>query len=811
MKGKWLVGLGMLVASGIAQAQNEPLRLPNGWSLSPAGSSIAVGDLPLNMAVTRDGRLAAVTNNGFGTQSIQLVDVKAHRVLHTQEVASAWLGLKFQENGKYLYASCGNDNLILKYAIIHDSLRVADSIVLGEKWPEKICPTGIDIDEAAHILYAVTKEDNSLYVVDLSHKPKQPGHYAFLKVPLGAEAYTCRLSTDSRKLYISVWGDGKIAVFDTRLHRITDSFAVGRNPNDLCLTPNGKYLFVANSVDNTVSVIDIAHHKVSATLNAALFANAPSGSTTNSVCLSANGKTLYIANADNNCLAVFDVTDPTHCMARGYIPTGWYPTCVRACGGQLMVLNGKGSSSAANPQGPQPASKTGQAQYKKGNKKSEQYIGGLFTGSMSFIAVPDEKKLAAYSKTVYQNTPYTPEKEAVAEGESQNPVPRKKGESSPIKHVFYVIKENRTYDQVLGDLPQGNGDTSLVLFGRHITPNQHAIAEQFVLLDNFYVDAEVSADGHNWSMASYANDYVEKTWPTNYSGRGGTYDYAANKKVALPKNGFLWDYAFRAGLSVRDYGEFTDDDGNVYLPKLKENMCPAYPGWNLAIRDTTRERIWEHDFDSLTLVNKVPALNFVYFPNDHTAGLNKKNRSPFAYVADNDLAVGAFLEHLSNSPIWKDCAVFILEDDAQNGPDHVDAHRSTAYVAGPFVKHGYIDHTPYSTSGMLRTIELILGLPPMSQYDAAATPMYRSFTLHCDTAKFTHLPEERNLDEMNIASSSISNISDGFDLSAADKVPDNILSEVLWLAAGKNGACPPPRHAAFVKTGKYEKEDKDED
>ena len=801
-----LSAVSLLLIGAAGWAQSKQIQLPNGWSLSPAGVSVAVGDLPLNLVLSPNGKQAAVTNNGFGTHSIQLIDLVRHKVLYTRELHSAWLGLKFSADGSNLFASAGNDNRIYKFAVDSNKLRLKDSIVLGAKWPEKICPTGLDLDNKMGRLYVVTKEDNALYIVNLRGR-HDSGRYPFVRVPLSAEAYTCLLSPDNSMLYISIWGGAKVMLYDTRTGAFSDSLSVGRNPNDMCLSRNGKYLFVANSVDNTVSVIDVKGRRVICTLNTALFPNAPSGSTTNSVALSADDQTLYSANADNNCVAVFDVAQPEKISGKGFIPTGWYPTCVRTHARELLVLNGKGMSSKANPAGPQPKNNSGQAQYKAGNKKNEQYIGGLFTGTLSFIPVPGEKKLAEYSGMVYKNTPYTKSKETISDGEPGNPIPTKVGAASPIKHVFYIIKENRTYDQVLADMPQGNGDTSLLLFGRPVTPNLHAIADQFVLLDNFYVDAEVSADGHNWSTASYANDFVEKTWPTNYSGRGGTYDYAANKKVALPKNGFLWDYALRAGLSVRDYGEFTDDDGTVYLPDLQKTMCPAYPGWNLSIRDTFREHIWEHDFDSIVRTGSVPVLNFVYFPSDHTAGLSKKNRTPFAYVADNDLAVGLFLEHLSRSPVWKDCAVFILEDDAQNGPDHVDAHRSTAYVAGPFVKRHFADHTMYSTTGMLRTIELILGLPPMSQYDAAATPMFRSFTTVRDTTAFIHLPATVDLDGMNIAASHMSAVSDEFDLSHADRVPDDVLSEVLWFAAKNNYQCPAPRHAAFVKVAAAKDDD----
>jgi len=790
-----------LVATTVC-AQKK-VMLPNGWSLTPAGNSVPLGDLPLNMAISPNGKYVAVTNNGVSTQTIQLIDAKTHAILCTKEIAKSWLGLKFRSDCKFLYVSGGNDNRIMKYSVENNKLELDDIIVLGKKWPEKISPAGLDIDDTAKKLYVVTKENNSLYVVDLKKNE------ASKQIQLSAEAYTCVLSPGRDKLYISIWGGSKLFMFDTKAEAITDSIEVGRNPNDICVTNNGKYVFVANSIDNSVSVIDASTKKVIETLNAALYPDAPSGSTSNSVALSADNKTLYIANADNNCLSVFDVSEPGVSLSKGYIPTGWYPTCVRVMGNTLLVLNGKGNNSLPNPKGPQPVRKEGEANYKKGNKKNDQYIGSLFKGTMSILHEPGEKELGSYSKQVYANTPYTKAKELLTNGAAGNPVPMKVGAASPIKHVFYVMKENRTYDQVLGDMPGGNGDTSLTLFGKKITPNQHALAAQFVLLDNFYVDAEVSADGHNWSMGAYANDYVEKNWPTNYGGRGGNYDFAANKKVATPKNGFIWDYALRAGITFRDYGEFTDDDGTVYLPALKEHMCPSYPGWNLDVRDLFREKIWEHDFDSLLAANAVPQLNIVYLPSDHTAGLGRKSRTPFAFVADNDEAVGQLIEHLSHSKVWESSAVFILEDDAQNGPDHVDAHRSPAYIAGPFIRRKFVDHTMYSTSGMLRTIELILGIPPMSQYDAAAMPMYRSFTSTADATPFTHIPSNVDLDQLNIAENELSRESEGFDLSRADNVPDRQLNEVLWKSIKGYTYMPAPKRAAFVAIRKSE--DKDDD
>ena len=773
-----------------------PIKLPNGWSLTPAGRSFPLGDLPLNIAVSGSGKRMAVTNNGQSVQSIQLIDPVSEQVLHTEMVAKAWYGLKFSADEKTLYASGGNDNRILVYKVFPNKLQLADSIILGDKWPKKISPAGMDIDEVSKTLYVVTKDNKSLYVADLRRREVRQ------QISLGSEAYTCLLSPDRKNLYISLWGNDKVMNWNLITQRKKE-WSVGDNPNEMCLTKDGRYLFVANANDNSVSIIDTREDRVTETLNAAMYPDAPSGSTSNGLALSHDEKTLYIANADNNCLAVFDVSIPGSSRSKGFIPVGWYPTNVKVLGKKIFVSNGKGFTSAANPYGPDPSEQRQKVIYQKSDSSRPadvQYIGGLFKGTMSIIDVPDEKTMGAYSKAVYENVPYTKEKERNPGGEAGNPIPRMVGESSPIKYVFYVIKENRTYDQVLGDIPEGNGDSSLVLFGEKITPNQHALAREFVLLDNFYVDGEVSADGHNWSMGAYATDYLEKNWPTSYGGRGGEYDAEGTREIANNKNGFIWDLCSRSGVSYRTYGEFADDY-KANIPSLEGHFCPYYTSWDESVRDTTRFSQWRREFDSLLAKNAVPKLNTLRFINDHTQGLTPNKPTPFAHVADNDLAVGLFVEYLSQSPIWKETAIFIVEDDAQNGPDHVDAHRTTAYLAGGFVKRRFVDHTMYSTSSMLRTMELILGLPPMTQYDAAATPMWNCFSPTPDTSPFRAKPSNINLDDINTKNNALSKKSLEFDFSKEDRVPDLEFSELIWKAVkGENSIMPAPRRSAFLRT-----------
>jgi YVTN family beta-propeller protein len=772
------------------------LTLPNGWTLSPAGRSISLGDLPLNMAVSSSKRYIAVTNNGQGAQSLQLIDARKEKVLDSITIPRSWYGLQFSADERYLYASGGNDNRILKYALLNNKLVLKDSILLGKKWPEKISPAGIQIDDAASRMYVVTKDNFMLYVINLKDKS------ILKKIELGAEAYACLLSPDKKELYISLWGGDHVLVYHIASGVISSRIAVGDNPNELLLTKNGRYLFVANANDNSVSVIDIKARKVLEVLDAALYPNAPAGSASNGLALSTGEKFLYIANADNNCLAVFDVSEPGESRSKGFIPVGWYPTNVKVIGKKIFVTNGKGFSSFANPNGPNPLNRKTKFSYQKGDTtrlEKVQYIGNLMQGTMSVIDEPDAATLGIYSKAVYANTPYTKDGELSAQGEPGNPIPMKVGDPSPIKYVFYIIKENRTYDQVLGDMPEGNGDTSLVLFGEKYTPNQHRLAREFVLFDNFYVDGEVSADGHNWSTSANATDYLEKNWPVSYGGRGGEYDAEGTREIANPKRGFIWDYCKRAGVSYRTYGEFADDY-KPNIPVLKDHFCPYYTSWDESVRDTTRVGQWKRDFDSLIAVNALPRFNSLRLINDHTEGLRVGRPTPFAHVADNDLAVGMFVEYLSHSSVWKESVVFVVEDDAQNGADHVDAHRSTGYLFGPYVKRKFVDHTMYSTSSFLRTMELILGLPPMSQYDAAATPLWRAFTAVPDYTPYTALPANISLDGKNTVNNASARKSLSFDFSKEDRAPDIAFNEVLWKAVhGEDSKPPAPRRSAFVR------------
>ena len=799
-----LLALILMGETLIGQQIPKAVMLPNGWSISPAGNSFPLGDLPLNAVPSHDKNFMVVTNNGQSKHSIFLIDLKKDRVIDSVIVPKAWYGLAFSDDDKTIFASGGHDNKILKFEIVNGKLKSKGDIKLGQPWPTRIGPSGIAFDGKRNQLYVVTRDNRSLYIIDLKTEK------IIRELGLDAEAYSCILNPKTSELYITCWGCNQVLVYDVNQNRWKSSIDVGDNPNEMLLSPDGKYLYVCNSNDNSVSIINLIQKRVIETLDTALYPNSPSGSTTNGITLDPLKKILYIANADNNCLAVFDIKIPGKSISKGFIPVGWYPTNLKFIQNKIYVTNGKGNTSYANPEGPKPVKKGEEVNSHAGDltaPKEVQYIGSLFRGTMSVVKSPTDKELIQYSKAVYKNSAYNPAKlESADQASIGNPIPMKLGQVSPIKYVFYVIKENRTYDQVLSDMKGGNGDTTLLLFGRKYTPNQHAIAESFVLLDNFYVDAEVSADGHHWSMGAYATDYMEKSWPTSYGGRGGGIYGEPEKGVMLNKNGYIWDECKRNGVSYRTYGEFVTN-GKAAIPSLENHINPKFQSYTLNVMDTTRIRIWKEEFETMVKENKVPRFNSLRLGNDHTEGLRLGRPTPYAHVADNDLAVGILIETLAKSPIWNECAVFILEDDAQNGADHVDAHRSTAYVAGGFVKRNFVDSTPYSTSSMLRTMELILGLNPLTQYDAAAMPMWRSFDSVAKPSNFKITLPNLDLNTRNVVRNEWQRRSEMFSFEKEDTNNDVAFNLVLWHGLKGNIPFPGPRRAAFIFPIKSKEED----
>ncbi len=774
----------LLFTCGIAAAQlpgekNGRMLLPNGWWLTPAGSSIQLGDLPLNAAISPDQRYLAVTHAGLSKPVLMLVDLRKREVVQTVPVKDSWLGIEF--HGSTLYLSGGNQNCVYTFELRHGKLEASRTIEFAPPRTPGYPPKGTyawaaGLDVYRNTLAVVFRGDSTLRYYDL-----KSGKIRLVR--LDGMPYYCKFLGNGT-LLVSLWSSRKVEAY--KGDRLLYSVPVGDHPTEIAT--RGRYAFVANANDNSVSVIDLKLHRTIATASTTIYPDSPEGSTTNSVCVSNNGKYVFAANADNNSLTVIDISKISRPVPVGFIPVGWYPTkVIEMKNGTLLVLNGKGNSSYANPQ--------------------HQYIGTLLKGTLSFIKFPDAKELAAYTKKVYMNTPYRPEASKEAAYASGNPIPDKVGAPSPIKYVFYFIKENRTYDQVFGDMKRGNGDSSLVLFGRQVTPNIHKLAANFVLLDNLYCDAEVSADGHNWSTAAYATDYVEKSWPSNYGGRGAPYEFEGGQPAASPEAGYIWNLCERHGVSFRDYGEFIEsglDSTRPGTPNEKAligHFDPMYRSWDLKYSDVSRFEEWNRDFTRLLAEDSIAHLNIIRLPNDHTAGTWKGALTPQAMVAQNDYALGLFVDRISHSRIWDQSAIFVIEDDAQDGADHVDAHRTEALVISPYVKRDYVDSTLYTTSSMLRTMELILGMPPMSQYDAAATPMFNSFTSTPDTSAYSVMQPLIDIHTRNEDGAYGQNIMDKMNLRMADAVPERLFNEIIWKAI-RGTDMPAPRYS--ILSGKRE-------
>jgi len=753
------------------KAKDGSILLPNRYSLTPAGEHIPVGDLPLGMALSPDGKILAVTNNGNSEQFVSIIDVGRRKQIQTLPVRASFFGIDFSADGQRLFVSGGFNNLIYIFQRHDMTFAPADSILLTAQKSEWFV-TGLAAAHNGALLYAATKTKKTLFKLDVAGKSivAERSFDHFL--------YDVILTPDEKKVYVSLWGGGAVAALDAESLSVLKMINTGDHPNKMAIA-SGR-LYVANANTDEVTVIDMDSDTVVESISVKPWPDAPNGSTPNGLALAPDGKRLYVANATNNCLAVFDIAEPGQSKLLGYIPTGWYPTAVlvEEHSNQLFIANGKGLISKANPNGPDP---TGERNWDRSH-----YIGRMLWGTVSVLKAPEPAALQKHTKQVRKNNFWDKQNKAQNSDLQAHAVPRNVGDPSPIKYVVYIIKENRTYDQIFGDLAQGNGDSSLALFDRSVTPNHHKIVEQFTLFDNFYVDAEVSADGHEWSMGAIATDFIEKTWPSVYSNRGEGYPSEGNFAIASPTIGYLWDMAARQGLSYRSYAEFVGTPADSSEPafakveNLQGHFDPRFRPWDLDYMDIWRAREFIRELHEFEQNGDMPNLIIMRLPNDHTYGTQAGKHTPRSMVADNDLALGRVIDALSHSRFWKETAVFVLEDDAQNGPDHVDAHRSVLLAASPFLKRGFVDHNMYDTVSVLKTMELILGLPPMSQFDAAAFPLIPAFTDEPDFTPYDHLPNSYPLDNINTRTAYGADVSAQMDFSDEDEAPEQALNLVLW-------------------------------
>lgn len=785
-----------ILLPGMQKAGN--ILLPNQWSLRPAGAQLKMGDFPVNVALHPSEPIACVLHAGYGEHEIAVVDLKRNRVVSRVSLEETFYGLCFDPQGKQVFASGAEFEVVHQfdfaggYLSNHREIKVADV-------RERFIPTGVSTSADGQTLYVANAFGSTVCIVPLADIEKK--HHVELERL--TYPYAALPDKEGKRLFVSLWGKASVAVLDLATRQVTATWPTEGHPTEMSLSPDGEVLYVACANSNTVSVIETTEGKPLETISSALYPQAPNGSTPNSLALTPDGKVLFIANSDNNNVAMFNVSERGESRAMGFLPVGWYPTSVRynAADKKIYVANGKGLMSTANPRGPSPLNEA--------PASVREYIGGLYRGTLSAIDSPGPLEMARYTKLAYECSPLrADQRPVVAAVEKDNPIPAKLGEPSPIKHCIYIIKENRTYDQVFGDIKEGNGDPSLCIFPESVTPNHHALARQFVLLDNFYVESEVSADGHEWSMAAYATDFVEKTWPLVYRGRGKDkigYPAEGSRDIATPAGGYIWDRCAAAGVSYRSYGEFianaakVGDPATAKVKGLEGHFDPQYRSYDLDYLDVKRTERFVEELKRFETEGEMPQFIVLRLPNDHTYGQRVGKPTPTAMVADNDLALGRLVEAVSKSKFWKDTAMFVVEDDAQNGSDHVDAHRTVALVISPYTKRKFVDSSMYSTASMLRTMELILNLKPMSQFDAAARPMYNSFTPQPDLSGFQHRPVTVDMAAKNPPDAWGAKLSAQFDFSQEDVADDLLLNEVVWRSVrGPNSRMPPPVRASFV-------------
>jgi YVTN family beta-propeller protein len=760
-----LRSLGFCTLAVLVLAADTPsshtTSLPTGWRLSaPSGPVQTVGLFPQGIALSPDASKLAVIDSGLETPALLVLNAQTLAQEVKVPLKAAFGKPEWLDDTHVLVA--GEDQDIVYSADIASG--TVDSIARLPKgsWAAQVAISG------DHQLIAVSDDMTG----NVSFDSMSGGAIATIHVGGVPEGWLksyhspsdLLFSPDGKFLYVALRGSSSVAVVDVATHDVSQ-ITVGRHPDALALSKDGARLYVADADDDALTVVDTRTKSVVARVDLGLRGGRTSGygASPNAIAVGAND--VYVSLGAENAVAVVRGN-----RVIGRIPTGWYPSGL-ALGpdNKLYIADAKGESSPANP-GYNPFV----------GKRLPGYVGSSLDGSIRLVDAHAFDTAAVVANAAQHWT--APKVTVVRRG-------------GPIKHVIYIIKENRTYDQVLGDVPGADGDPSLVWFGKRITPNQHAITERFGIFDRTFADAQISADGHNWSTAAFASDYVERFWPQNYSGRDAIYDFEDGDVAGVPHNGYLWDDAARAHITYRDYGEFvwpTKTPSEIvvsHMPDLSDgHVCPHAPGWNLDISDQVRYEAWKAEFEGYVAHHDLPQLEIVRLPNDHTMGTRPGALTPQAYVAQNDYAVGELVDTVSHSPYWKSTAIFIIEDDAQDGPDHVDDQRTTFYLASPYAKPG-VHHDWYTTAGVLHTIEILLGMKPMSIYDATAQPLYAAFSLRPVNAQpYDVIPPQIDLNARNSKMAYGAAESMKLDFSHADHASPRILNAILARVAGR------PRH-----------------
>ncbi len=921
--------LSFCLAVAVAQeskSDGSSISLPTSKTLTiPSPGRIgSTNSFPATIALSPDGRYAVLLNDGYGTQetmamqSIAVLDLKTNQLSDYpdkrfgEEVhQSYFLGLVFSSDGKHLYASVGSitdptgqksgdtGNGIAVYSFVDgkvtperfiaiepQAIAHEQRVAIGlQKTPAGTAipyPAGLALVSAEghdRLLVANNLSDNVVLLDVASGKVLKSFDLSRRALVPSSFPYTVVATRDGRRAWCSLWNASRVAELDLasgevvrwiKFEETDDPIAPGSHPTALLLSPDEKLLYVALSNMDKVALVSTKSAQTVSLLSTAVQDQRYSGTYPSALAQSADGKRLFIADASMNAVAVFAVSSLIEeslpgggGSALGFIPTDWYPSALAVHGDDLLIATAKGEGTRPNP-GP------GKTAWEVRHHE-HPYIPTLLRGSIARLNIPSTlPKLEELTRVVeHDNLLHNdPGKIQFASGKN------------PIKHVIYVIKENRTYDQILGDLKVGDGDPSLTMYGADITPNEHKLALQFGVLDNFYDSGEVSGDGHLWSTAAITSDYNEKTWQIAYRGKERTYDFQGTvadeypldhkqPDIDDPSTGYLWDNVARNNLSYRDYGEYVNAQWcnkvrkaaspKQGTPSAQESPCPQtelhqgdslppnvgdphgapspypwtvplfkgvkptkavlrdhfdalYPDFNTDYPDQLRADEFLNEFAAYTHAREanetqdfqLPAFVLLYLPDDHTGGTRPERPRPAASVADNDLALGRVVDAVSHSPYWDDTAIFILEDDAQDGGDHVDAHRSIAFVVSKYspgkASEPYVDHRFYTTVNVIHTMEMLLGLPPMNQNDAYAPAMGPMFSGAGDQPAFK--ADYRNLKngliyETNRRDAKGANESAKMDFSRPDAAGAARLNEVLWRDQKGDTPVPEPKHTVF--------------
>ncbi len=835
--------------------------VPTNQILQPAGAQVTFPGRPVDLLAIEDGKLLVIKN----MRDLAFIDPVTGKVTQTlalpaatKTLAGAFSAVGMVVVGDRVYVTDSQNAVRIakrnaegKYAW-DGALALKAPAVGGVAYP-----TGMALQGDSRV-WVCANRGNELQLMKLD------GGEVEARVPVGVAPYMPVVVKE--KVYVTNWGgdhpgkadpmsksSGTPTKIDPRTSvanhgsvsvvmkvdnewKQTKTITVGGHPSGIVASKNGKFVYVANANSDTVSIISTLTDKVVETVDCKPEAKLPFGTGSNAVALDPDGFYLYVANGTGNCIAVIflgsevggpqPMGQPRPTLVEGMIPTGWYPGAVRfsADGKRLFVANVKGHGALqprkVDPKAKKPDGKEDDpASPGKQGHNSHDHL-----GSVSLIAVPDVATLKKYTETVNANNRLGYSIAGMEKPRADAkpvPVPERHGEPSVFEHVIYVIKENRTYDQVFGDMKEGNGDANLCIFGEEVTPNHHKLAREFVLLDNFYCSGVLSADGHSWANAAYATDYLEK----QFGQFTRSYPYEGSDALAFPTSGFLWDNALSKKKSFRNYGEFVK---TAYEPKgakwtdlyadykngtakvkitampnmrsLDKYSHPNFPGFPLTTPDVYRAKLFIDELKEFEKKGEFPNLTYLFLPADHTNGTRPDSPTPRAMVADNDLALGMVVEAMSKSKFWAKTCIVVTEDDPQNGFDHVDGHRTVGLVISPYTKRKAVDSTCYNQTGMVKTIELILGLPPMTQLDLSATPMRGCFTDKADLTAYTAVKNKIALDEMNKPVAKLEGKAKEYalkslalDFEEEDKADEDTLNRILWFSVRGNQPYPGDR------------------